>query len=397
VRFAALALALALIAGAATAAEAAPLQTFTLANGLRVYVERMPARGEAVIAGTVDLSPTFDPPGKAGTGTIATMLLPSLSLHGPANTLPAMLATIAAGITAPQPAPDAFAHAVATREAYVKATALDPGFRAAHAFERALFGPNDPQDRTDTKTSLDAITVADVRAYDARYITPQRTVLVIAGEIDPATIRAAVTAALGAWPLGPDVPPITFPSPPPLIPNVTIIPGPGATVQLQIGQPTPGRDNPSFFALTLINAVLAERLAERMPGAQSVLQTTHGRGMLVIDAGLASAKVDAARAIIKAEVAQLRSVPVPAAEWNAIRARVLTSSAVTDPSVGAEIARIENIAENHLPLTYYAQLATYYAATPDDGLRAARTYLSDAFAEVMIAPLQPAPPGRLPP
>jgi zinc protease len=396
VRAAALTVVLALIAAPSGAAgaqsDSGPLRAFTLANGLRVFADRMPAHGEAVIAGTVELAPSFDPPGKAGTGTIAAQLLPSLSVHGPAPTLPAMLATIAGEIAAPHPSADAFAHAVAEREAYVKAAALDPEERATHAFNRALFGPNDPQDLRDTKASLDAITLADVRAYDARYITPQRTTLVIAGDIDPATIQATVAAALGSWPPGPAVPPITFPSPPPLFRSVTFIPAPGPTVRLQLGQPTLGRDNPNFYALNLINAVLTARLAQRVPGARSVLQTTHGRGMLVIDAALAPPNVDAARALIKAEVARLRSVPVPAAEWNAARTRLLTSPAVTDPSVAAEIARIESIAENHLPLTYDAQLATFYAATPQDGLRAARTYLSDAFAEVMLAPLGRAAP-----
>ena len=373
-------------------ALAIALQTFTLANGLHVYVERMPAHGEAVIAGTVALSPAFDPPGKAGTGTIATSLLPSLSLRGPANTLPALLATIAGGITAPQPPADAFARAVATREAYVKAAALDPGYRATQAFDRALFGQDDPQDLKDSKASLDAVTLADVRAYDARYITPQRTTLAIAGDIDLATIRQAVTTALGSWPAGPDVPPIAYPSPAPFFRSVTFIPGAGTTVHLQLGQTTLGRDHPSFYALNLINAVLAARLAQRVPGTHTALQTTQGRGLLLIVADLAPADVDAARAIIKAEVARLRSTPVPLAEWNATRARLLASPAVTDPSVAAEIARIQSIAENHLPLTYYAQLATFYAATPQDGMRAANAFLSDAFAEVMIAPLRRASP-----
>jgi zinc protease len=396
---AALAFVIALIAsGAAAAADAGTLQTFTLANGLRVYVERMPAHGEAVIKGSVDLSPGLDPPGKAGTGTIATMLLPSLSLHGPAYTLPAMLAAMARGISAPQPSADAFGQAVAEREAFDKASALDPNHSAAQAFNTALFGgPNDPRIVRDTERSLEAITLADVRAYDARYITPQRTTLIIAGDIDPAATEGIVTTALGSWPAGPAVPPISFPSPRPPFNTIWIVPGPDATVHLQIGQTTLGRDNPSFYALNLINAVLSARLAQRLPGAHSALQTTHGRGILAISADLAPANVDTARSIITGEVARLRSMPVPAAEWNAARARLLTSPAVTDPSVAAEIARIQRIAENHLPLTYYSQLATVYAATPQDGLRAARTYLSDVFAEVMSAPVREGPPGRVHP
>jgi hypothetical protein len=107
--------------------------------------------------------------------------------------------------------------------------------------------------------------------------------------------------------------------------------------------------------------------------------------MLVIDAEMAPSNVNAGRAIVKAEVARLRRVPIPLAEWNAARKRLLSSSAVTDPSVGAEIARIQNIADHHLPLDYYARLAGVYKATPQDGLRAAHTYLTDAFAEVIVA------------
>jgi len=52
-------------------------QAFTLANGLRLYVQPVHAHHDLLVSGTIEVSPAFDPPGKTGTGNLASALLAS--------------------------------------------------------------------------------------------------------------------------------------------------------------------------------------------------------------------------------------------------------------------------------------------------------------------------------
>jgi zinc protease len=67
---------------------------------------------------------------------------------------------------------------------------------------RLVYGPRSVYGRTPTFATIDAITTADLAAWHRRYVHPERIVLGLSGDFEPATALAAVRAAFGGWPRG---------------------------------------------------------------------------------------------------------------------------------------------------------------------------------------------------
>jgi len=85
---------------------------------------------------------------------------------------------------------------------------------ASLAMRRALFGDGGyGLDALGTEESAAAISVAGLRAFQARLATPNNCVLAIFGDVNAAEVRAAVENRFGTWPAGPRVAPA--PPPPP--------------------------------------------------------------------------------------------------------------------------------------------------------------------------------------
>jgi zinc protease len=73
---------------------------------------------------------------------------------------------------------------------------------AFRELSRLVFGPRSVYGRTPTFATLDAITTADLAAWHRRYIHPERIVLGLSGDFQPAAALAAVRLAFGGWPRG---------------------------------------------------------------------------------------------------------------------------------------------------------------------------------------------------
>jgi zinc protease len=401
-------------------------QTFTLSNGLRLYVQPIPANPTVFVDGTIELSPAFDPPGKTGTGALASSLLSygsekydfeaqrriadelgadlswgsSFSAHGLSSDLDRMLDVLADGEQHPQFL-DRYIELVRSQNrASVAQRDANPDARAEIAFARALYAPGDPTLRQPTVASLDAITRADITAYAAHYFRPDRTTLVVAGAVEPDAVRAAVERAFGGWRNDGPRPEIRLPAIPPTRSSLVAIPAQRDSVSVRMGQAAIARTNPDFYAYNLVNAVLGSggtfdtRLMHEIRdrrglvyGVSSALLVTRERGVFEIELSAAPTKVNAAITGAKAEVARVTREPISADEWNRARTKLLASTIVGEESSATIVARCENIAINRLPVDYYATVATRYGnVTPADGLRVAKRYLHPSFAEVVVGP-----------
>jgi zinc protease len=372
-------------------------QLFTLANGLRLYVQRVHATSDVLIGGTIEVSPAFDPPGKTGTGSIASALLASaaapedrarmafgtsFSFAGTAGDFDRALAVLARGEQLTRFAPAAFTDAVVRERAAVDARASDADAVASIAFERALHAPDDPTLRLDTGASLNAIRRSDVEAYARRYFRPDRTTLVIVGDVDPATVHAAVERRFGGWRNDGPRPEIRLPPLPPVRRAVIAIPVAGETVKAHLGRPAIGRRDPDFAALNLLSAVLTGR------GTQSELLVTGERGIFAVRLSASSHDIAGEVRRAKAAIRRLSTETVPVAEWERARGALLDGARTSADQLAKISALCERIADNRLPLDYYTTIdARYEAATPADGLRVARRYLrSDDDVEVYVGP-----------
>jgi zinc protease len=378
-------------------------QLFALANGLRVYVQPVHAKRDVLISGTIEVSPGFDPPGKTGTGSVASALLASgaapedrarmafgtsFSFAGAAGEFDRALAVLARSEQLTTFARAAFSDALARERAAVADRRTDADAVARIAFERALYVRGDPAVRIETDESLAAIRRSDVEAYARRYFRPDRTSLVVAGDVDPAVVYAAVERRFGSWRNTGPRPEIRLPALPPVRRAVIVLPVRAGPARAQLGRPAVGRSDPDFTAFNLLSAVLAGR------GVHSELLVTRERGILSIRVDAPPGGIAAGMRRAKAALHRLSTEPVPAAEWAEARAALLAGARSSSDQLAKIAALCERIADNRLPLDYYATIdARYGSVTPADGLRVARRYLrSDDDVEVYLTPPAKSPP-----
>jgi zinc protease len=401
---------------------------YTLPNGLRIMVQRVDTNPTVFINGSIDLSPSFDPIGKTGTGALASALLgyggakydfdaerripdelgddvsygSNFRAHGLVGDLDRLLDLLADTVTAPT-FPQQYVDLVSSQErATITQRDRDPETKAGIAFAKALYAPGDPALRVETLNDLGAITRNDIVRYAQRYFRPDRATIVIAGDVDPTVVRDAVALHFGSWTNNGPRPTSKLPDIPATIASRQIIPAQRDEIGVRMGERGIARSNPDFYALNLVNEVLgaggtfdtrlmSEIRAKRglVYGVSSQLAAGRERGLFEIAFNAAPQNVPAAVAGVKAEVRRMTTTPVSATEWNRARTKLLASTVVSEESTAAIVARAENIAQNHLPTDYYATIAQRYGKlTPADGLRAAKRHLNAAtFAEVYVGTL----------
>jgi len=284
-----------------------------------------------------------------------------------------------------------------------------------HPYHRAPIG---------SIANLDAASLDDVQAFHATYYRPDNAVLVVAGNFDPAQLRAWVARYFG---------PLTDPAAP--IPRVTVREpartGPATYTDYGPDVPLPAvviswlgptQTDPDAPALQVLAAILATGKSSRLYDglvyqrqiAQQVFADAdlRAQGGLFYVGGMAAPghTVDELRAALSEEIADLQRAPVGAAALDAAKTQLLT----------AEIRERETIDGRANELGYSAVVEGSAArantdiddlakVTAADVQRAARRYLPDNRGVVIrylsesqrpagaaAAPPEPPPPPSKP-
>jgi len=399
---------------------------FMLPNGLRLLVQEVHSNPTVFIDGFVRGFEQADPAGKEGLGEITSSLLgygsakydysaqrkvaddlgatlsfgQSFSAHGFATDAGALIDALADSVQHPTFPESRFALVKAQTGARVLRRALDPNYRSSRAFEQALYPADDPALRETSSASLGAITLDDVRAYHDAWYRPDLTTIVVVGDVDAHAIEAKVAAAFGPWTASgpkpdPTLPPLPLPSP-----VAKIVETPANDDSVQLGTTAITIGNPDRTAFQLLNAILGSggfdsRLMEELRqkrglvyGVSSRLNAGIERGTWTVDFRSVPSKTNAAIALVKAQMKRLQVEPVTQTELDRQRIRVTASTAIREEATQAIVDDIGTLAQDRLPLDYYATLGTRYAAvTPADIERVAQRYLHpDNLVEVVTGP-----------
>jgi zinc protease len=400
--------------------------SYTLPNGLRLLVQEAHDNPTVMIAGRVRNSPRSDPVGKEGLSSILTSMLGygsarydfgaqrtiaadlgadityggSFSARGLARDFPKLLALLADDLKEPAlPAPffplvrDSIKSQVQRRE-------FDPQYRAARAFEKALLPADDPALRQPTPASLDAISLNDVRTFADSLLRPEKTVLVVVGDVKAAAVRDAVTAAFGDWHA--TGPPIDLSMPPlPAAKGGTIdVPTSSSDVAVRMGEPAISRSSADFDAFSLLDQIFGgnsfdSRLFKDVRMRSGLVYTVYSaldagidRGVFEIGLRASPQNVTRAVGLVKDEMRRMQDEPVGPAELQRARSRIVGETIIAEQDKGTLVSDLLNIAENDLPLDYYGTLAQRYAAIDAEAIqRVARTYLNPSrLVEVYEGP-----------
>ncbi len=143
-----------------------------------------------------------------------------------------------------------------------------------------------------------ALDAASLRAFQAGYVSPARTTLILAGDFTGVDVSAAVDRAFAGWSgdlgAGPVRPPQAAPA------RALIIDRPGAVQSvLRIGTPFPGRHSPDWAALRIaayalgggMNSRLSALLREEKGytyGIRASLDPQHLGGLITVGCSVAT-------------------------------------------------------------------------------------------------------------
>lgn len=226
------------------------------------------------------------------------------------------------------------------RERYLGALAGEeqsPDHQAQIALAKGLYPPNDPRRRFATAVSVGRATLGDVRSWYATAYRPDRATIVVVGDVAPAQARAEVERTFGGW-QAVGAPPVVDPAPvTPAPARSTVIPATGRVQDaVRLAQTLSlRRADPDFASLQLANTVLSggfyasllyhdlRQVHGYVYSVGSQLQARKTRSAFLIDYGASPENVEAANALVTADLRGLMTTPLPAERLQRAKALLL--------------------------------------------------------------------------
>ena len=280
-----------------------------------------------------------------------------------------------------------------------------PATRAVEAAMALLYGGAHPYGRRPRGTvdTVAGIGAVRLREFHAAHFVPERTTVVLVGDIAAAAAEAAVARATADWRAGEGAAEPHLAPPPPAARRRQIIPMPAkAQVDIAYGFTAIPRTDPAFHAYRIMNMVLGEygiggRLGRNIRERQgmayyagSAFEASPIAGPLLVRAGVAAGNVDRAIASIDHEVDRLARDGVTAEEL-ADAKRCLVGSLPRSLETNAGIARfLQSCEQFDLGLDYDRRMpALVEAVTAGEVAEAARrTLVTDRAAIVVAGPCE---------
>ena len=404
--------------------------TFTLPNGLRVIVQPKTDRSTVYIGGSIASSPAFVPQGKEGLTRLASSLAAfgsehydftqlrkatddigasielgqSFSAHGFAVDFEQLLTLLADGEEHPA-FPDRWlalqrsqiANSISTEQTI-------SGQMVDRAYLQRLLPPDDPALRYPSQDTVSSITLQDLLDFTNRYWRPDLTTIAIVGDVTPDRARRAVEAAFGSWRNAGTTPSVAQPSLPPPHAGHAYVQTDANQVFIQLGQRAVARSSRDFDTFQLLTEMLGgsgyfeSRLWQELRqkrglvyGVSSEMKSDKDRGDLEIQLNASPENVASAISIVRDQLERLRTEPVSGAELAGAKVRLVSEALLNEASAGGQRDEVLTIAQDRLPLDYFATLSQRYAGiTPADVQRIAKEYLQpDRLIEVFAGPTGP--------
>lgn len=393
-----------------------------LPNGLAVYVvedHSVPVVSVRVVSAA---DSTLDPPGKEGLcavtlgalgeGTttrtadqlaaaaadIGTRVAPT-GFTTTTTLFPRALALLADMLTQPRLDSAAVERRKAIQAAAARAVAGAPVTAPRHLFYAMLYGIDDPFPRSlvPTETSVGSITTSDVASFYTTHFRPERTSIVIAGDVDARDATQQVRRAFQVW-RGAAISAEPHGAAPVTGRPTTIylydVPGPQAYVY--VGVAGPFRSSPESYAADLMSAIATVRLQQALRDKRSFMYSgaiglTWRRpsrpSAFVGSTIVAATKVDSALVEWLSMLRGLRGAEAisPAEMAAAQRMRVGPLAARID-GADALSARLAEIVRDTLPLDYWNRYAERMSTlTMNDVTAAAARVLDLEHLVVVVA------------
>jgi predicted Zn-dependent peptidase len=368
-------------------------ETFTLANGLKVFVvkntklprvsftlvlERDPILegdkaglttfiGDMMMGGTKNrtkdqLDQEIDFIGASLSASATSVSASSLKKHQ--GKVLELMADVLFNPVFPQPELDKLKKQSLTGLATTKD---DPQAISSRLSRAVLYGKNHPYGESQTEQTTKNITLEDVKAYYATYFKPNIAYLAIVGDIDKAEAQKVVNQYFGTWKMG-VVPTFTYPMPVRAAKQAVALVDRSSSVQsvIDVTQPVAMKiGDTDYISSRLLNQILGGGSASRLfmnlredkgftYGAYSSIDADKLVGTISASASVRSEVTDSAVYEFVYEIKNLVNKGVTQEELDKAKAELAGSfgRSLEQPGTVANFAL--NTARYNLPKDYYA-------------------------------------------
>jgi zinc protease len=234
---------------------------------------------------------------------------------------------------------------------------------AREALQRKRFGDHPITREMPTGEDVAAVSAEQVRALHAAALVPGGSILVLVGDIDPATAIAQVEKVVTPWTA--DVPARELSPPPAITPSDLQLVHRAGSVQsqLRLSAPALPRDDPRYAALQLANLVFGGYFSSRWMenvredkgytyGAHSGIEFVPGGAVLGVETDVASDVTAAALLETRYELGRIVAVPPTAAEVDAARAYAVGSLLISLDNQGGLASTLSALAADGLGIDW---------------------------------------------
>lgn len=317
-----------------------------------------------------------------------------------ASHFPELLSLLGEATTSP-----AFDRAEVERERSRRLTSLaqindNPGSLLGIAVGRALYPETHPYAAPviGTEAALKQLKPADLAAFHAAHVRPDRVTVAIAGDVTRDQAMREVERVFGGW-MGAGMP-AKEPAAPPADaagPRVILVDRPGLTQSsVAVGLPGVARSSPDYEALIVLNTILGGQFSSRINlnlrekhaytyGARSGFEMRHGPGPFTAGGAIVRESTGPAVKELLSEIRRIREEPVSDEELSSAKSNLIQQLPAQFETVGATASTLAGLAIQHLPLDEYAnRAAKIQRVTREDVQRVARQYLVPERMKVVL-------------
>jgi zinc protease len=407
----------------------APIQRFTLSNGLRVVLLEKHEVPLVQINLVFMTGSVMDPEGKTGLASMTAAMLTegaagrdalaladavdylgaqlsasagfhtsSVSLQTPLTKLDSALALQADVVLRPT-----FPPAELERKRKDRMTTLlqwrdEARAQASVMFNRAVYGETHPYgvSTIGDEQAIRALQVEDLQRFFARYYRPNNAFLVVVGDVNVQIMKPKLEAAFGAWKAA-NIAPAQFPA---IVQkdkrSVTLVDKPGAAqTEIRVGRVGSPRVTGDYYALVVMNTILGGSFSSRL---NQNLRETHGYtygasssfafrlhpGPFLAATAVHTAKTDSALMELLKELNGMLK-PIPAEELERAKNYVALGFPGDFQTVRDIALRLEEMMIYELPETYFNNyIARILAVTNEDVQRVAKKFLDPEKVTVVL-------------
>ena len=398
-------------------------ETFTLPNGLKVFVVENHKLPRVAVSLVLDREPLFEGD-KAGLSGFASQLLRSgtktrtkeqldqeidfigadlgtsptgvygASLSKNVDKLFELMSDVVLNPAFPQAELDKLKKQTKSGLASQKD---DPNAIATKVANIAMFGKNHPYGEQQTEETVDKVTIADVQAYHSTYFRPNIGYLAVVGDVTPAQAKILVTKAFANWKRG-DVPKPTYLAPAAITKTKIALVDRPSSVQSVISVGYPVMLKP-YSQETILASVMNDILGGGEARLFNNLREKHGYtygaysnlsgdrlvGRFRASASVRNAVTDSSITEIMNELKAISTKPVTADELKQTKNSFGGSFIFTleDPQTVANFAI--NTARYNLPADFFPNFLKYVdAITEADVARAGKQFIRPDNAVIVV-------------